>query len=586
MRIWPAFFPAIILSLFFSCKLFAYPNAVKGPVTLGLAQATGGIAITNDDQYLIIGYAETIKRIDLGPFAATSSQPKAFSETDGTKGTIGGMVFVPSSNSIYFSQDDGDLLNINLDLITSTATNRTLASGKTLSKMVIDTKTSPATIYIANTTDNVIYIYNVGSSTFSGTIDIKSLLPNISFSIRDMVFVPDAGSAGELYISTSVGRVLYSSAGSTSATVIDIDSANSDNLVALDAMPDGTKVYVANEKDKSVEVITTSTHQKGTAISLSDNTSLTDIVVATVTNPSAVYGFVSGQLGVSVFRTLTGEVIDFNTGNTSGTNDPISTTLYGPMIASSDGYIYLSTGGGDLALVTDKPFITVGTSTYTNSAGASATSLGVGGNVTITFKSDTSGTYQLRAGGNITQNGSLLTDTSSATSGSATANTDKSVTIAYNTNSSAFSEGSNNIYIFVTDSSSIVGREVAVISVDTPPSTVTISSTSFGNGRAYVTFSRLTASDISTYRVYADTSSTTVLTKTDISATVSQPSSGTEVTAEVTGLTNGTTYFFAVEAVDSAGNVGARSTAVSATPEATVGPAGLAGEAGGCSLLR
>ena len=70
-----------------------------------------------------------------------------------------------------------------------------------------------------------------------------------------------------------------------------------------------------------------------------------------------------------------------------------------------------------------------------------------------------------------------------------------------------------------------------------------------------------------------------------------QPSSGSKVTAEVTGLTNGTLYYMAVEGVDAGGNVGPRThllpdgTALSSMPQLTVGPAGYSGEKGGCALV-
>jgi hypothetical protein len=96
---------------------------------------------------------------------------------------------------------------------------------------------------------------------------------------------------------------------------------------------------------------------------------------------------------------------------------------------------------------------------------------------------------------------------------------------------------------------------------------------------------------MATYRVYTDTDPAAVLTNTTVSATASQASSGATQTAEVTGLTNGTRYYIAMEAVDAAGNISSArtntfkdGTVAFGTPERTVGPAELLGE-NGCSLV-
>ena len=116
-------------------------------------------------------------------------------------------------------------------------------------------------------------------------------------------------------------------------------------------------------------------------------------------------------------------------------------------------------------------------------------------------------------------------------------------------------------------------------------------SAGFGNTRIYVNFDRLTESDMASYNVYVSTDRDEVLSMTDPTATVSQASSGSTMTAEVGGLVNGTTYFIAMEGVDEGGNTSenrtnkfADGTVATGLPEATVGPAGLLGEKG-CALV-
>jgi hypothetical protein len=199
------------------------------------------------------------------------------------------------------------------------------------------------------------------------------------------------------------------------------------------------------------------------------------------------------------------------------------------------------------------------------------------------------GTYELRAGGSVDAGGDLLVDEGGATSGSVAVDTPVSVTVGYDDNANAFVEGENALWVFVA-SSTDRGRLATFLSVDTPPPTVVIRSTGFGNGRIYVTFDRMDVADLASYDVYVDTDSTQVLIKEEASATVAQTTSGNTLTAEISNLTNGTVYYIAMDAVDEAGNRSATRTNTFADgtlayeiPEVTFGPTGFLGESG-CSL--
>ena len=571
---------------------FAYPTSVKKTLSLGLSQATGGMSITDDDRYLFVAHTDSLKMIDLGKFALASSQPATLSEDEGTDGNIGGIAFSPMNDYIYAAQDDGDLLRFNLNAITDDPVSSIIAADKTLVLMAIDQTAASPVLYIGNNTDSLLYISSPASGSSPTIINLKDTIQDANFTMNDILFAPDTD---EVYIATSIGIVIYMAGSGSSAAAIELDSERKANIKALAATPDGTKVYAADSTNNQIEIISTSTHTAGTpiAIDTDDNSGLADIVVANVATPAGdIYGFVSGEQGITLFDTYDDTLFDLDTTNDANTYDPISTSYYGYLAASDDYYIYLSSGGGEISVITDKPYITSSSVSYADSAAATATALKSGGTTTITFQSDEAGTYAIRSGGSIDQSGTLLTDTSSATSGSVSAATDVSASFAYDTISSSLSEGSNTFFIFVTDSDNLVGRVGVTVTVDNPPLAVTIQSTGFGSGRAYVNFSRLTASDISYYNIYADTDAATVQTKTGVSATVTQPASGDTVEGSVSGLANGTTYYLAVEGVDSASTVGPRAyllsngSAASAVPQETVGPSGLSGETGGCSLVR
>ncbi|MBI2341892.1 MAG: hypothetical protein HYU98_04085, partial [Deltaproteobacteria bacterium] len=309
----------------------------------------------------------------------------------------------------------------------------------------------------------------------------------------------------------------------TVGSPIDIDITNGDDLEALTASEDGSKVYAVNSTDGTIEVISTSSHSVGTPITLDLNSELKDVTLMDIFSPDgAVYGFVSGQDGISIFDAEDNSIIDLDTTNDADTDDPISTTYTGFLITSADGYTYMSSGGGEISVITEKPFITLTAPTYADSSAASATTLQSGGTFTLSFQSDIAGTYEVRSGGDIDKSGTLLTDTSGVTSGSVVAATDTPLTFSYDTNSSLLSEGANTVFVFVTDADSLTGRAAAAVTVDTPPGALTINSTGFGNGRVYATFTRLTAADIDHYNIYIDTDAATVQTKTDASSTTAQ----------------------------------------------------------------
>ena len=215
-----------------------------------------------------------------------------------------------------------------------------------------------------------------------------------------------------------------------------------------------------------------------------------------------------------------------------------------------------------------------------------------GGSFTISFTSDKDGEYEVRGGGGLDGDGTLLIATGGEGSGTATADEEISLTFAYDDNDSAIDEGTNLVYVFVTDADDLTGHMAEEVTVDTPPAAITINGTGFGDERLYVNFDRLTAADIDYYNLYADVDYATVQTKTNKAATVDQPEEGDSVTGTISELENGITYYVAVEAVDTNGNVGIRSykftdgSAAVGMPQATIGPSALMGESGGCSLNR
>lgn len=564
--------------------LHAYPSTERRPsglsqppLDLSLQTATG-YRLDNDEQLLYVTSGQTLRVVDLATFALTSATPYDISGDTNLSGAIKGVAVDEVNGRLYATQEGGKLLIYQQSALTARPTQQTIASGKTLTLAEYDP--DAAQVYLLNETDRAVMRYNPSTQT-ALSIPLTATT-GATFSVNAMTFVRNvSGSTGALYCATTNGRLFVLGSAGTTASPITLDATLQQSLKGMAAHPNSGSLYVVNSSRKVVHRVSTSTNAVLSTIDLAANSDLNQLVVTDVTNPSATYGFAVGSNGLSVFNADTGEVFDL--GSTSTLGEPLSVSGTGPAIASDDGYLYLSYG--KIAVVTDNPFVTVNSVAYDTGS-----TLGTSGSVTLSFQSDEAGTYDLRIGGSTRTKGSSLLDSTGASTGAIAADTAVSVTIPYSSNASAWGEGSNRLYIFVQDSAANEGRRATTVTVDTPPPAVTMTSVGFGNEKLYVNLDRLSQSDIASYRVYADTDAATVLTKTEIAGSTAQPSAGSTPTVIVAGLNNGTTYYLAAEAVDNTGNVGPRSAAMAsgavatASPEATYGPAGLAGEAG-CALL-
>ncbi len=566
-------------------QVLSYPNMERmptslsqPPLNLGLSTPTAS-RIDNKNRLIYLIAAETLQVVDLDTFALSKITPYNIASDDTLSGSLFGMDVDTVQGKLYISQEGGKLLIYDTADLTAAPDQLVLASGKSLTRVAADTTNGE--VYVLNVSDSSVLRYNpISGDVISIPLDTVAS----GLTINNMAYVPNiSGDAGALYLSSTSGRLLTIPSGGTTVTVITLDQSLADSLKGIAASPDSSSIYVVNASQKLVHIISTSTNSQSGTIDLGANSALDQITVTDVTNPSGTYGFVMGSLGVSVFDTTNGTVFDLGTTDTDA--EPLSVSGTGNLLASDDGYIFIPYG--QIAVVTDNPFVSVTGISY--SGGGSA--LSAGGEVVITLQSDEVGSYELRVGKNST--GSILTDTAGDTSGTITAaDTDQSVTIAYDDTASLWTEGVNDVFISVTDANGNRGHMVTNVTVDNPPPTVDIERVDFGDKKLQVTLTRLTQSDISTYQVYAETTASAVTTSTTVAGVAVQPISGDTVVVTVTGLVNGQQYFIGAEALDSNGSVSASRTVLltngnvaTGVPELTLGPAGASGQAG-CSLIH
>lgn len=247
-------------------------------------------------------------------------------------------------------------------------------------------------------------------------------------------------------------------------------------------------------------------------------------------------------------------------------------TVVNEMVTVGD-YVIAGTSRGELWVLTEVPWVTVGS--------ASPSSAVMGEEVSLAFISDMAGDWELF----------LNDDTTALDSGEVSA--DEEVTAAVVVDAS-FGEGDNYLRVEVT-SDGLTGHGAAVVSVDNPPSQVQLYDTSlgFGNSQLTLSFDGVDDEDLVGYEVYLTTTEFSPedyptggpefdgdddIDDDDLSV---EREPGKAVTVTLSPLTNGVVYYVAVRALDEGGQEGEMSKVVSASPERTYSAAGLSGEPGG-----
>lgn len=571
-----------LLAVVMALRAHAYPSTERATLDLGLAAPTA-FRIDDDHERLYHAVGETLRAVDLATFALDSTTPFNIAGDTTLTGAIQGMAFDFARNALYATQSGGFLLTYTLNNLAAKPLRTALSATGTVDVTHLEVDPSTGRLFgLSPSTSTILRLDPVSKELVA--IPLVNTAGAPVGGIEQIRFVPGvSGSTGMLFVSTNVGQLFAVNSATAAASRIVLDPLLADDLKGMAALPNSSRVYVVNASKKQLHKIATASLTDTGTLAIPNNNDLNQIVVTSVTNPSATYGFVLGSSGMTVFNTGNDEIFDL--GTTSTANEPLKTSGSGPIVTSDDGYLFYAFG--KVGVISDNPFVTIRQISY--SGGGST--MKAGESVTITFQSDETGTYTLRAGGDIAGSGSVLKTASGDATGSVTATaTDHAVTIPYNDNTARLSEGKNRVFVFVKDGQNNLGRRASTITVDTPPPNVTITGIGFGNEKLYVNIARVNVSDIATYRVYVTTDAATATTTTTVGGTASQPASG-DASVKITGLNNGTTYFVAAEAVDTGGNVSATRTTTlvggavaSAAPEGTFGPAGVSGERG-CTLI-
>lgn len=648
-----------VILILISVGVIAFPTSEKTPVSASApldiltSQPSWVLVPTSGDfkdKYLFYSNGSSLEAVDLETWAASSLSFDTFSQT------INGAALLQNGTSLILGLSNGNLARVELndeDSFENTqatedddaeddyddgslSDSREIASSTNMTSSAIDAIIAdPDDSNIVYMLNNAGYFYefnlngsiltevelvNEEASTTDTTDDDvfdgeETETSTTLYTVTDFAFA-DSSSGEKILITTSTGQVLVTSPGSGTFSVVELSTTSSkastenpnfskivmapDNNSAFIIDSDNDVIWVFSAANNSfVDQITTGTSLDPISIDdADDNQTFIQLIPFTDNDNNSVF-YVSGANGLTLLdannpdtATSTTKVIDAVDSTTTNDTPITLTSTAGPLAATSNsagaGYVFSVNGDSSISVLTENPWITVSSASETSLTEINST-------FTVTFQSDQTGSYRLYANSNPSQStGTQLTN-------AADLNTvDTNITSASidinNFSRSTFIEGSNKIFVFVTDANGNLGHTATVVNVDRPPEATSIASVTFGNQRAFINFNLSPDEDIASYSMYAQPAanqsdptcpgSLTFTGSTTISGSVTADECGRSdpCEASLSGLVNDTTYCVAVQVVDQGGQVSGLATSTTPiTPEQTVGPAGFFGESG-CAL--
>jgi len=266
--------------------------------------------------------------------------------------------------------------------------------------------------------------------------------------------------------------------------------------------------------------------------------------------------------------------------------------------SGDDGFVYVGIGGtGQLAVLSAGPWITIDSVTPLEISDVSE-SITVDFTVTFGAQSDATCDYSLSVDATIGGGGTPLTPTGTATDGE---------TVQVVLSGEELPAGERRVFVFCADDDGDAGRAsfeysstgLAApdgLSLDADDGQITVSWDDDGIADTYVLYLSDDDFDDDESPTLCNSDSTICSPYTVVPGSTGDDDDSSadddddsaeersdEVTVVVTGLTNGTRYWFAVAGRGSDGADGPRTSTLSAVPSARGGAAVLAGDTGGCS---
>lgn len=256
-------------------------------------------------------------------------------------------------------------------------------------------------------------------------------------------------------------------------------------------------------------------------------------------------------------------------------------------LVSTRGYTVGGTESGELWVLTGRPWVEI--------TSVSAESVVNGDIVTLELTADRGGDWELVFG----EEGDVTLDSGSVAGG-------ETATASFEVSSQTadWVEGANLVRVVLTDEDGIEGGDGVLLTVDNPPDRVSLSEddVQYGEELVELSWEGVDDEDLASYELFL---SITAFSRGDWPSggpafdgqddlsrmdgydadlggfLFTDVTPGEEISVTLSPLTNGTTYYLAVRAVDEGGQEGPMSTVVSVTPQETLSLAERTGDEGG-----
>ena len=521
----------VVLMWLFTNIAYAFPDRVV--TTLSVGEGPSRLALDGDNKF---GYAtnktdKTVSRINAYTFEVESGVLEVGTDPIG--------VVVRTDNArVYVANSLDNTISV-VDPTDFSVTS-SFATGSFPQGLAV--KPSGGELYVATRNDGLVRAYSTLDNSLRISLDLGDGTDPFGVGVT-----PDGEKL--LVVSRALGAV----------TVLKVEDFSVEGSVGVGAAPqgiavdpDGTYAYVANSASNSISKIDIDNLSHESSVNVGGGPS--GIVVAP--DNDFIYVTQASDDSVGVLR-----VSDFSV---ESTGIAVGRNPQGLALTSDGRYLLVvNESDGTVSILAAGPYVSI------QSTEPSAINDSDSSTATITWRSDRSGTYQVEVGGNGTKDSGETIAT-----GTVEADHDEQAQVT----ASELTQGDGDYFVFVyvdgTETSS-TGRIASKVILDTvAPSQPANLRVTLGDELLGFEWDASTdsGSGIEGYRLSYGTQSGQLDQKVD---------TGNVVRYNLTGLTNGTTYFATVSALDKATNESDPSNEVAEAPESIVGaiPSG-----GGCFI--
>lgn len=450
------------------------------------------------------------------------------SSTISVAGNPVGLAVNKTTNKIYVANASVDLVSV-IDGVTGAVTN--IAVGDSPEWISVNETTNK--IYVANYYGDSVSVINGANNTVSATISVGTRPTGVAVNeTTNTIYVAN-------YQSNTVS-VISGASGNITST---ISTSGNPNRIAVNKLTN--TIYVSNANGNSLSVIS------------GLSTTITSTIVVGTTPQGIAVDSNTNTIFVANHRQNSVSVIDGASGLVASSIG-VASGPFGIAVNKTTNKVYVTNSGDNLLSVLS-PLVAPAISTTT----LPATKVGDTYSATIALTAGTTATFSVASGS--LPLGLLLNSATGLISGN------------------PLSAGTVSFTISATNAG---GSDSKVYSVDVSPATVPSApgsvSASSGNAQALVSWSAPASTGgaaITEYQVRAYDSS-------DVSRSVCTATMPAALTCQVTGLTNGLAYTFAVFAYNSVGYGAASVRSSAVTPLTKPGPpTGVQAASGNASAL-